>query len=212
MSLLTFLLLCGEAIRPPLAQLRQKGGWLLQFIGLALFVSFSDALAWLLCNYCLGLMRQIKERGYQFGYKYKIVLKIEKHFFTEEEHIMKGVRFQQAHDYICKCDKDLPKDEQVVFQCRYLTAQEQADLRDMMYSVSGFGEKRSEKFLTGSSALMALRKGLKGWKNFNFMTNGSGESKEELVPFNEENFSCIPPEERDELANHIRGISEEEMV
>jgi len=117
---------------------------------------------------------------------------------------MKGVRFDKPHTYFCKCDDGKPDAEKTKFQVRFLTAKEQAKLRDQMYSVSGIGAARNEKFLTGTSALTALEMGLVGWENFKFEDNG------EVIPFSAANFSCIPPKERDELANYIRGAEEGE--
>lgn len=116
---------------------------------------------------------------------------------------MKGVRFDKPHDYICECDKKLPKPEQTVFKVRFLTAEEQAELRDIMYSVSGMGANRSERFLTGTVANKALEIGLQGWERFTY-DDGTD------IPFSKENFSSIRPKERDEIANYIRGIEEEE--
>lgn len=118
---------------------------------------------------------------------------------------MKGVRYEKPHDYVCKCDEKLPKPEQTVFKVRFLTAPEQAELRDIMYSVKGIGAARKEAFLTGSAALKALEYGLQGWANFNYGDSG------EPIPFSVDNFSCIPPTQRDEIANHIRGIEEGEV-
>ena len=141
----------------------------------------------------------------EFGYWFKICIKVSYGLITFNlgGNIMKGVKFDQPHSYICKCDRDLGKEEQTVFMVQFLDAKQQAKLRDMMYSVSGVGNMRNERFLTGSAALKALEFGLKGWKNFKY------EDSDEEIPFSEENVSCIPPTQRDELANYIRGIEEE---
>ena len=118
---------------------------------------------------------------------------------------MKGVRFDKPHDYVCKCDENKPDKEKTVFQVRFLTAKEQAKLRDEMYSVSGIGATRAERFLTGTSSLMALSMGMLGWKNFGYEDDGTD------IVFNTDNISCIPPKERDELANYIRGSEEGEV-
>ena len=118
---------------------------------------------------------------------------------------MKGVRFDQTHNYVCKCDLDLPKKEdKAVFQVRFLTAKEQAKVRDSMYAVTGIGAARRETFRTGSATQNALELGVVGWTNFKY-----GDTGEE-IPFSIENISCIPPTERDELSNYIRGIEEVE--
>lgn len=194
------------------ALLYNKGGDAL----LCLYIVVS--LPWLICRctYFLWLKLVVEMaralhrhaiRDFRLGYGLKLALKINLYVAKqlEEEEPMKGIRFDKPHDFVCKCDEGKPKKEQTVFHVRFLTAKEQADLRDRVYNVSGFGEKRSEKFLSGTIALEALRIGLKGWENFNF---DDGEP----IPFTEDNFSCIPPRERDEIANYIRGIPEEEVA
>ena len=142
-----------------------------------------------------------RQRSLMFGYSYKFCTIFLKFFMRRVA--MKGVRFDKPHDYVCECDKKLPKEEQTLFKVRFLTAEEQAELRDIMYSVSGMGANRSEKFLTGTVANKALEIGLQGWERFSF-EDGSD------IPFTRENFSAIRPKERDEIANYIRGIEEEE--
>jgi len=144
-------------------------------------------------------------KNVEFGYHLKLCLKLQYLlFFLMEGRNMKGLRFDKPHTYFCKCDEGKPDTEKTKFQVRFLTAKEQAKLRDQMYSVSGVGASRNEKFLTGTSALMALEMGLLGWSNFKFDDTG------EEIPFNATNFSCIPPKERDEIANYIRGAEESE--
>ena len=146
-----------------------------------------------------------RQGSLKFGYSYKFCIMVLKNLYSFEEvvRIMKGVRFDKPHDFVCECDKKLPKPEQTVFNTRFLTADEQAELRDAMYSVSGMGANRSEKFLTGTIANKALEIGLQGWTNFKYEDGTE-------IPFSKENFSSIAPAERDEIANHIRGIEEEE--
>lgn len=114
---------------------------------------------------------------------------------------MKGIRAGKTIEYICKEDRELPKEDQTVWELKLLGAKEQAKLRDDLYEISGMGEGRTERFKTGSTALKALELGLKGWRNFRY---DDGEP----VPFSVENFDCIPPETRDELSNIVRGIKE----
>jgi len=151
----------------------------------------------------LRMCRLIKE--WRLGYKYKVFAKLSKALLNLQEvkEIMKGVRFDKPHGFVCKCDKGKPEEEQTTFNVRFLTATEQAQVRDEMYAVSGMGGSRKEKFLTGSAVLIALKMGLLGWTNFNY------EDTEESIEFSVANFSCIPPSERDEIANYIRGIEEE---
>jgi len=146
---------------------------------------------------------QSKVDTFEFGYIFKICLKILKlNFITEAMDSMKGVRFNTPHDYVCKDDRDLPIGEQTIFKVQYLDSKQQAQIKDALYDVSGVGATRSEKFLTGTTALKALEMGLKGWDNFVYADTG------EEIPYSVENFSCIPPAQRDEIANHIRGTEE----
>jgi hypothetical protein len=177
-----------------------------EFIGITfwtpfiLYVSILLQLIFVISRYANHRVESLK-----FGYLYKFCIKALRSLYSTKEvvSIMKGVRFDKPHDYVCECDKKLPKAEQSVFKVRFLTAEEQAELRDTMYSVSGMGANRSEKFLTGTVANKALEIGLQGWEQYTFEDGAD-------IPFSKENFSTIPPAERDELANHIRGIEEEE--
>ena len=143
--------------------------------------------------------------GYIYKFYSKVLVMLTVLMEKEREALaMKGVRFDKPHDYVCKCDAEAKEDEKTVFSVRFLTAKEQAKIRDYMYNVSGMGATRSEKFLTGSAALKSLELGVLGWKNFLY------EDGEEIL-FTEDNVSCIPPAERDELASYIRGIDESEI-
>lgn len=165
-----------------------------------LFVMLSAVLIRFFTKVAIGNIR-----NREFGYKLKICFKATYGLIllNREVYEMEGVRFDQPHDFICKCDQELPKEQQTVFKVKFLDAKQQAKLRDMMYNVSGVGNARSERFLTGSAALKALEYGLLGWENFNFPDGVP-------IPFSTENFSTIPPAQRDEIANYIRGIEEGE--
>ena len=187
-----FLMISGWRVADPLN--------LLFWTPYLLFVNFSFFMIMELENFV-----HKKTINMEFGYRFKICLKaiLGLIILNREAIVMKGVKFDQPHEYISKCDRELPEEEQTVFMVQFLSAKQQAKLRDMMYSVSGIGNARSEKFLTGSAALKALQFGLKGWKNFKYEDTG------EEIPFSEDNFSCIPPAERDEIVNYIRGTEEE---
>ncbi len=171
------------------------------------FIFWLPYFSFLFCSYYLFSKIEnfidVKAKKWQFGYSFKIALKaiVSLIFLNQEVFNMKGVRFDQPHFYVCKCDQELPEEEQTKFKVRFLTAKEQAKIRDMMYTVSGIGNARSERFLTGTAVMKALEYGLLGWENFKY-EDGTD------IEFNKENFSCIPPRERDEIANYIRGESE----
>lgn len=209
------LVLLLALVKPTLGREFLKGG---ENIGRLVLLSFFvpviierlviwNFIYYILLKFSKSQVRILLTKG-KTGYGLKLALKINKHIAAkiaqkEREEDMKGVRFDKPHFYRCKCDEKLPETEQTKFLVRFTTAKEQADLRDMMYSVKGFGDKRNERFLSGTIALEALRIGLKGWENFNY-EDGSA------ILYNEDNFSCIPPIERDEIASYIRGIPEGE--
>jgi len=144
----------------------------------------------------------------KLGRSYKLAIKL-LNILTktwEVKRIMKGVRYNVPRDYVCKCDKKLPKEDQTIFRVRFLTTEEQADIRDGLYGVTGVGASRKEVLKTGSTTYKALELGLLGWENFKYEDTG------EAIPFSIENFSCIAPAERDEIANYIRGINETEGI
>ncbi len=180
----------------------RKVVYIIFWIPLIIYIYF---LFGLLRFFALAALRKVRYR--EFGYVYKLcntaIYKILKE--REVDNIMKGVRFDQTHNFTCKCDEELPKEKRTIFETRYLTAKEQAKIRDGMYMVSGIGAARREQFRTGSATQAALELGLKGWKNFK-----QGDTGED-ISFDVDNFSCIPPNERDEISNHIRGIEEGEV-
>jgi len=186
------------------------GGAFLYLLAVVFFLPITSArfmyFMWLKVLICLG--KSLSDRAiedWKLGYGLKLATKISCYVTKrlEEEEPMKGIRYDKPHTYVCKCDLKKPEEEQTKFKVRFLTAPEQAELRDMIYNVQGFGDKRNERFLSGTIALEALKIGLKGWENFTFEDG-------EPIPFNVDNFSCIPPSERDEIANYIRGVPEEE--
>lgn len=134
------------------------------------------------------------------------------HFLTwitpnkeEQEFIMKAIDPKKPHEYVCKSEQKRPKEEQTVFTVRYLTATETAQYRDTLYKVEGFGKNRKETIKSGSADLETLRHGLMGWRN---LQDESGKE----VTFDKTNLAgmmdLLPPDVRQELANHIRGESE----
>lgn len=124
---------------------------------------------------------------------------------TTKEKLMKAVNPKKDHEYVCKQELKLDKDKQTVFMVKYLTSDQGAEIRDDTYQVGGVGNKRKEKFLTGTSEIKCLKFGLVGWRNFK---DDDGSD----ITFNKANIGdcldMIPPNIRTELANHIRGESE----
>lgn len=66
--------------------------------------------------------------------------------------------------YVLKDDRELPKEQQTVFQLRGLTVSEEATVTDSMILAHGGVEELSVR--AGTHQLTVLRYGLKGWSNF----------------------------------------------
>ena len=117
---------------------------------------------------------------------------------------MKAIDPNKPINYIPKEDRNKPKEEQTIFHVKFLTAGNNASLRDETYDVVGTGKQRKEMLKTGTTELKALRIGLKGWDNF------IGDD-EEPVQFDAEQIDkmldMIPPVVRTEISDFIRGES-----
>lgn len=121
---------------------------------------------------------------------------------------MKAINPKEIVEFISKEEKDLPQEEKTIFLVKFLTAYQNAKLRDELYDVTGAGKTRKETLKTGSADLKALKMGLKGWKNFKQDVDGKSVD----IPFDgndvESMLDLIPPNVRNELADFIRGESE----
>lgn len=120
---------------------------------------------------------------------------------------MKAIDISKVHDFIAKSDFKLPKEEQTTFKVKFLTALQQAEIRDQTYKAHGIGNKRSERFLTGTAELEAIRHGLVGWENFKDESGKdvpfeTGKDKKDLM------ISYLPPDVRAEMSSFIRQESE----
>ena len=127
---------------------------------------------------------------------------------------MKAVSPEVPYPYICDADKDLPTDEQTVFNLTHLTVSEDAYLENH----SGQMKRNGEYILhVGDAILLGLHLGLESVDNF---TNGSNESIElerdgnakiivgKKRPWSEESLSKIPRDARIELYKAIRNGGE----
>ncbi|MDA8122246.1 MAG: hypothetical protein M0Z38_06745 [Deltaproteobacteria bacterium] len=103
-------------------------------------------------------------------------------------------------EYVLLCDRDLPPEEQTMFELKVLTARELAKIEDgsARADVSGNIEFRS-----GTQVINILNVGLKGWRNFK-------DAQGREVPFREnngaprpENWDYLTPDWRRELANAV---------
>jgi len=124
-----------------------------------------------------------------------------------------GVRADQVHDYIVKAQRDEDPKEQVKFRVRMLSAVEYAEIQNDLYQISGMGDNREERIVTGTQVLETLVLGLRGWSdNFCFDdgtpviwtdlgTEVSVEGKRRVML---QNIDKLLPSIRSELAEYIR--------
>lgn len=119
--------------------------------------------------------------------------------------IMKAIDAKKAYPYICKSDRKLPKEQRTTFMCRYIDPYLDAKLGDQLFNISGSGNSRKERLLTGTQRMEILQGCVKGWENFK-------DENDALVKFDEKNIegmiAMIPPPARAELADFIRGESD----
>lgn len=71
---------------------------------------------------------------------------------------------KSTFSYVLRDDRELPKEQQTVFELRGLTVAEEASVTDSMILAHGGVEELSVR--AGTHALTVLRFGLKGWSNF----------------------------------------------
>jgi hypothetical protein len=126
-----------------------------------------------------------------------------------------GVKAGEVMDYVPKSCRDEELEDQPIFKLRFLEVAEYAEIQDELFKSSGFGKKRQEKFMLGQQTMLALRIGLTGWENFKY-ANGEpvewddpkqGRDKEDRARIMDKNLNKIPPAERAEMADYVRGES-----
>jgi len=122
----------------------------------------------------------------------------------------------EVQEYILKNQKDDPVEEQITWLVSNLTVREMADIQDHLFSSTGVGKKRQEQFLLGKQTHLTLRKGLKGWRNFNSKDGTpcewedptTGRNIDEHNRIIDRNLDKIPPNVRNELSEQMRGEAE----
>ena len=128
-------------------------------------------------------------------------------------------------EYVPKECQDLEDDdpERVVFEIKHLTVSELAEVED---SIGAYDrEDDTMKMKVGSQTLVALRRGLRGWRNFSFSDGTEAPFKTNLISKRrgkerttepeptDETLGMIPSPIRTELMNAItegNRVSEEE--
>lgn len=127
-----------------------------------------------------------------------------------------GVKAGSVVEYVAKCQRGEPKEDQVVWLIRPLSAKESADIQNNLFRSEGWGKQRREQFLTGTQVVLVLRRGLVGWKNFKYEDDTSVDWEDPNVEKTEEgrdrimdrNLDKIPASLRQELSDEIRGEAE----
>jgi hypothetical protein len=117
-------------------------------------------------------------------------------------------------DYVLQEDRELPEEQQTVFELRSLTVSEEARVADsMIASVPGQDEMSIK---SGSYQLQILRCGLRGWRNFK--TTAGTDAQFDVTKGNprhvtDECLDRLSSANRTELTNAITehsSVSEEE--
>lgn len=116
----------------------------------------------------------------------------------------------KSWDYVLLVDRMLPPEEQTVFNLRVLSARELAEIED--------GAAKSDlagniEFRGGTQTLRILSLGVTGWRNFRDAQGNEITFRENNGKPRAENWDCLRPEWRKELANAVteqNRLSEEE--
>lgn len=195
--------------------------WFPYFFTIFLFLSASRICYWL--HFEKGFLRLLSRR-LLIKSIYLSILWVEdfiKFYFTEEDIMARihGIRPDQIHDYILKDQEKDSQEDQIIWKVKYLSVSDSAKITDMIYSARGFGKKREEVLKAGTQQLQILRLGLVGWENFKYDDGKevewepvpTGGNLQQIARIMDRNLDKVPPEVRDELADHIRGSSTLEL-
>jgi len=126
-----------------------------------------------------------------------------------------GVKADEVIRYVPKSCRNEKPEDQPVFKLKFLEVAEFARIQDELFKSSGFGKKRTEKFMLGQQTMLALRQGLIGWENFKYEDGtpvewedpNQGRDPEDRARIMDTNLNKIPPAERAEMADYVRGES-----
>ena len=116
----------------------------------------------------------------------------------------------KSWEYVLACDRELPPEQRTVFELKVLTARALATIQDGATTGNVDG---SLMFKSGSQTLRILDLGVCGWRNFKDADGADVPYRENNGKPRPENWDCLRPEWRVELANAIteqNRLSEEE--
>ena len=116
----------------------------------------------------------------------------------------------KSWEYVLLVDRELPPEQQAVFELKVLTARDQAALQDGATKGNIDG---SLEFKSGTQTLRILELGVRTWRNFKDAAGADVPYRENNGKPRPENWDCLRPEWRRELANVIteqNRLTEEE--
>lgn len=131
---------------------------------------------------------------------------------------MIAVSTTKTFEYVCECDKDLPREVQTIFTLKPLTAREKALLQNNSGYLNDSGDFAAS---TGTKNLLAVHLGLQSVDNFNDREGLPVEMKRSnkklsgiYSPIKDEFLDCLPGGIIEELASVImdhNNINEDDL-
>ncbi len=113
-------------------------------------------------------------------------------------------------EYVLLADQELPPEQQTVFELKTLSARELAAIQDGATKGNVDG---TLEFKSGTQTLRILDLGVSGWRNFRDAQGAEVAFRENNGKPRPENWDCLRPEWRRELANAVteqNRLTEEE--
>jgi len=129
---------------------------------------------------------------------------------TKETGMPIAIDPNKSWEYVLLVDRELPPEQQTVFELKALSARELATIEDG--SVRSDREGKLE-YLSGTQTIRILELGVRGWRNFKDPAGTDVPFRENNGKPRHENWDLLRPEWRRELANAIteqNRLSEEE--
>ena len=112
-------------------------------------------------------------------------------------------------DYVLKCDEGKPTEDQTVYELRWLTVSELAQLEDGTLTSQMDADGKPEfRVLSGSVQVKALVLGLVGWRNFKDREGNEIKFKRRSDKCAKENLDFLHPSWRRELSEAITEMNE----
>lgn len=130
--------------------------------------------------------------------------------------MVKAVDIDAVSDYICKEDRDLPKDQQTIFKVGVLDSLTMADISQMDVEFNPESKEKKIRANIAGRELDYVRHGLKGWENFKDATGQEIQARFDTVSrggrttktLHDSCLRQIPAKVIKELAEAILDINE----